>query len=62
MTESRQAGRRERFRLPPAPPTEAGAVKVWSAPVTIPTYEPGPAEPLPMFLENRVYQIGRAHV
>jgi tetratricopeptide (TPR) repeat protein len=33
-----------------------GLVKVWTEPVTIPTYLPGPAEPLPMFLENRVYQ------
>ena len=56
MTESRFGRPPERFRLPPAPPTETGPVKAWSAPVTIPTYAPAPAEPLPMFLENRVYQ------
>jgi len=46
----------ERFALPAAPASEAGAVKVWSEPVTIPTYQPAAAEPLPSFLENRVYQ------
>ena len=47
---------RERFALPPAPASETGPVKVWSEPVTIPTYQPAAAEPLPSFLENRVYQ------
>ena len=56
MTESRCKRSRERFSLPPAPPAETGAVKVWKEPVTIPTYLPAAAEPLPMFLENRVYQ------
>jgi hypothetical protein len=51
MTQSRT-----RFALPAAPASEGGAVKVWSEPVTLPTYVPAPAEPLPMFLENRVYQ------
>ena len=56
MTESRSKRSRERFSLPPAPPSETGAVKVWREPITIPTYMPASAEPLPMFLENRVYQ------
>jgi tetratricopeptide (TPR) repeat protein len=56
MTELRPSSPRERFSLPTAPLTETGPVKVWSEAVTIPTYVPGPAEPLPMFLENRVYQ------
>ncbi|HEY4379067.1 MAG TPA: DUF5107 domain-containing protein [Acidobacteriaceae bacterium] len=56
MTEPRSAAMRERFSLPAAPASETGAVKVWSEAVTIPTYLPGPAEALPMFLENRVYQ------
>jgi tetratricopeptide (TPR) repeat protein len=56
MTESRRGQVRERFSLPAAPASETGAVKVWSEAVTIPTYTPAPAEPLPMFLENRVYQ------
>lgn len=56
MTESLSAPLRKRFSLPPAPSNETGAVKVWSEPVTIPTYLPAAAEPLPMFLENRVYQ------
>src|ERR1017187_3117397 len=56
MTKSRPKRPRERFSLPPAPLAETGPTKVWSAPVAIPTYLPAPAEPLPMFLENRVYQ------
>lgn len=56
MTESSTASTAKRFVLPSSPTTETGAVKVWSEPVTIPTYLPGQAEPLPMFLENRVYQ------
>ncbi len=56
MTESILARPREPLSFPPAPLTESGPVKVWSEPVTIPTYLPAPAEPLPMFLENRVYQ------
>jgi len=55
-SESQPAPAREQFSLPPAPASETGLVKVWSEPVTIPTYLPDPAEPLPMFLENRVYQ------
>jgi len=42
--------------LPAAPPTLAGPVKAWSAPLVIPTYEPAPAERNPMFLEKRVFQ------
>jgi tetratricopeptide (TPR) repeat protein len=45
-----------RLRLPQEPESETGAVKLWSEPVTMATYAPAPAEPLPMFLENRVYQ------
>jgi tetratricopeptide (TPR) repeat protein len=56
MTDSRSARVREPFPLPASPAWETGPVKIWSEPVTIPTYLPGPAEPLPMFLENRVYQ------
>ena len=56
MTKSCPKRSRERFSLPPAPLDETGPVKVWSEPVRIPTYAPAPAGPLPMFLENRVYQ------
>jgi tetratricopeptide (TPR) repeat protein len=56
MTESILARPPERLSLPPAPPAEGGPVKVWSEPVAIPSYMPAPAEPLPMFLDNRVYQ------
>jgi hypothetical protein len=31
-------------------------VKVWRETVFIPTYETGPQDTHPMFLENRVYQ------
>lgn len=31
-------------------------VKIWEAPVTIPTYRPYPAEKVPIFLEKRAYQ------
>jgi tetratricopeptide (TPR) repeat protein len=31
-------------------------VKAWAEPVVLPTYEPAPADPNPMFLEKRVYQ------
>ena len=54
MTQSRHGA--QRFVLPTAPALESGPVKVWSEPVTLPTYMPAPADPLPMFLENRVYQ------
>jgi len=56
MTGQRAAPVRKQFALPSAPALEGGAVKVWSEPVSLPTYVPAPAEPLPMFLENRVYQ------
>jgi tetratricopeptide (TPR) repeat protein len=56
MSESHSAPSRESFALPPAPATEIAPVKIWSAPVSIPTYLPAPADPLPIFLENRVYQ------
>ena len=39
-----------------APASSLGAVKVWSAPLKIPTFEPQPADRNPMFLEKRVYQ------
>ena len=45
-----------RFSLPPAPSHLRGPVKVWSHPVSIPTYEPEPPDRNPMFLERRVYQ------
>jgi tetratricopeptide (TPR) repeat protein len=44
------------FDLPPAPPSQNAPVKAWMQPVTIPTYEPAPPDPNPMFLEKRVYQ------
>ncbi|HVN03386.1 MAG TPA: DUF5107 domain-containing protein [Bryobacteraceae bacterium] len=44
------------FSLPPAPPSQTGPVKIWSEPVTIPTYVPMPPDRNPMFLEKRVYQ------
>jgi tetratricopeptide (TPR) repeat protein len=46
----------EKFRLPVAPTSEGGPVKVWIEPVEIPTYAPMPADKNPMFLERRVYQ------
>jgi tetratricopeptide (TPR) repeat protein len=45
-----------RFKLPPAPPTQTGPVKAWAEPVVLPTYAPAPADTNPMFLERRVYQ------
>ncbi len=33
-----------------------GKVRVWSAPLKLPTYEPEPADRNPMFLEKRVFQ------
>ena len=45
-----------RFQLPPAPATQKTAVKAWAEAVMLPTYEPAPADPNPMFLERRVYQ------
>jgi tetratricopeptide (TPR) repeat protein len=44
------------FELPSAPDEETGAVKAWVQPVVLPTYEPLPPDPNPMFLETRVYQ------
>ncbi|WP_263383068.1 DUF5107 domain-containing protein [Granulicella arctica] len=44
------------LKLPPAPISEAGAVKVWSEPVTMLTYSPATADINPLFLEQRVYQ------
>ncbi|HWJ11644.1 MAG TPA: DUF5107 domain-containing protein, partial [Nocardioides sp.] len=35
---------------------DAGGAVAWSAPVTIPTYEPGTPDEFPMFLDRRVYQ------
>lgn len=42
--------------LVPAPKAQTGPVKVWSQPLVLPTYEPAPADPNPMFLEKRVFQ------
>lgn len=42
--------------LPPAPASETGSVKVWTAPVVLSTYVPEPADPNPMFFEDRVSQ------
>ena len=44
------------FELPKPPADQTGAVKAWSAPVSIPTYYPLPPDKNPMFLEKRVYQ------
>jgi tetratricopeptide (TPR) repeat protein len=46
----------KRLKLPGAPVDQVGAVKAWSEPVVIPTYEPLPPDKNPMFLEKRVYQ------
>ena len=46
----------DRFELPSAPDAQSGPVKAWMQPVVIPTYEPAPPDPNPMFLEKRVYQ------
>src|SRR5260370_5555391 len=45
-----------KLQLPPAPPTETGAVKAWEEPVRIRSYMPAAADPNPLFLEKRVYQ------
>ncbi|HEX4284579.1 MAG TPA: DUF5107 domain-containing protein [Terracidiphilus sp.] len=45
-----------KFDLPPAPATELGPVKAWSAPVSMLTYMPAEPDPNPLFLEKRVYQ------
>jgi tetratricopeptide (TPR) repeat protein len=51
------AGPDERLlELPQAPDRETGPVKAWTQAIMIPTYEPGPADRNPMFLEKRVYQ------
>lgn len=44
------------FSLPQAPLSETGVVKAWAEAVVIPTYQPYAADPLPSFLESRVYQ------
>ena len=46
----------ESLQLPAAPNDLAGPVKAWQRAVSIPTWEPLPAERNPMFLEKRVYQ------
>jgi tetratricopeptide (TPR) repeat protein len=43
-------------QLPPTPPHLTGAVKAWSEPVEILTYDPSSPDRNPMFLEKRVYQ------
>ena len=43
-------------KLPDPPPELTGPVKVWSEPVRLPTWEPGPGSRFPMFLDRRVYQ------
>ena len=45
-----------KMQLPPAPPKETGAVKVWEEPVLIRSYMPAAPDPNPLFLEKRVYQ------
>ena len=45
-----------RLELPPAPPEESAAVKVWRQPVVMRSYLPHPPDRNPMFLETRVYQ------
>lgn len=50
-----------RLVLPDAPADQAellsaGGVACWSEAVTIDTYEPGRADPYPLFLDRRVYQ------
>ena len=42
--------------LTPAPDTLDGLVKAWEQPLSLPTYEPAPADRNPMFLEKRVFQ------
>ena len=37
-------------------PDRTGTVRAWRERITIPTYEVGPTEPNPLFLEKRVYQ------
>ena len=37
-------------------PTSLGPVRAWSQTLVLPTYEPAPADPNPMFLEKRVFQ------
>lgn len=45
-----------RLELPDAPASEQGAVKVWSEPVEMLTYQPAKPDKNPLFLERRVYQ------
>lgn len=45
-----------RLILPNAPADQTGPVKLWEQDVEMLTYEPGPADPNPVFLEKRVYQ------
>ena len=45
-----------KLRLPPAPASEAGAVKVWEQRVDLLTYLPAAPDVNPLFLEKRVYQ------
>ncbi len=42
--------------LPNAPADLSGPVKAWSAPLSLPTYEPMAPDRNPMFLETRVFQ------
>ena len=44
------------IELPDAPPDLRGAVKAWTAPVSIPTFAPLAPDRNPMFIEKRVYQ------
>jgi tetratricopeptide (TPR) repeat protein len=44
------------LRLPSAPESEAGPVKVWEQPVLLRTYSPAEPDRNPLFLEKRVYQ------
>jgi tetratricopeptide (TPR) repeat protein len=44
------------LRLPEAPASETGPVKVWEQPVLMRTWEPAKPDRNPLFLEKRVYQ------
>ena len=43
-------------------PAEEPAVRAWEAPLRIPTYAVGPAEPSPMFYVGREYQGAKGPV
>ncbi|WP_433974920.1 DUF5107 domain-containing protein [Tunturiibacter lichenicola] len=45
-----------KLKLPPAPATETGSVKVWKESVVMRSYMPAAPDTNPLFLEKRVYQ------